>query len=112
MRPVSWPNAPSDLRKRRGASRRSPPPTPGKNGWPRASPSCNARFGRAAMAERITDEDLELLGDLGVETAPAPTGGRSPREQRIIAGFEEIVRFVAEHGRAPQHGENGDIFER
>jgi hypothetical protein len=64
------------------------------------------------MAERITDEDRELLGELGVETALAPIGGRSPREQRIIAGFEEIERFVAEHGRPPQHGEDRDIFER
>lgn len=64
------------------------------------------------MAERVTDEDLELLDELGVETSAAPTGGRSPREQRIIAGFEEIERFVEKHGRAPQHGEHRDIFER
>jgi hypothetical protein len=64
------------------------------------------------MAERITDEDLELLGDLGVEALPDPGGGRSAKEQRIIAGFEEIERFVEEHGRAPQHGEGRDIFER
>ena len=36
----------------------------------------------------------------------------SAREQRIIAGFEEIERFVAEHSRSPQHGESQDIFER
>ena len=35
-----------------------------------------------------------------------------PREERIIAGFEEIQRFVEKHGRAPQHGEDRDIFER
>jgi hypothetical protein len=64
------------------------------------------------MAKEITDEDLELLGELGVEAEAAPTGGRSAREQRIIAGFEEIERFVERHGRAPQHGETGDIFER
>jgi T5orf172 domain len=64
------------------------------------------------MPERATDEDLELLGELGVETAAAASGGRSAREQRIIAGFEEIERFVEEHGRAPEHGENRDIFER
>jgi len=39
-------------------------------------------------------------------------GGRSPREERIIAGFEDIQRFVSEHGRAPLHGEDRDIFER
>jgi len=64
------------------------------------------------MAERLTDEDQDLLDDLGVETAPVPTGGCSAKEQRVIAGFEEIVRFVEEHGRAPQHGEDRDIFER
>ena len=64
------------------------------------------------MPERVTDEDLELLDELGVDTAPAASGGRSAREQRIIAGFEEIERFMEEHGRAPEHGENRDIFER
>lgn len=64
------------------------------------------------MPERVTDDDLELLGDLGLDAAPAALGGRTAREQRIIAGFEEIERFVEEHGRAPQHGENRDIFER
>jgi hypothetical protein len=64
------------------------------------------------MAERVTDEDLELLGELGVDAEPATTGGRSAREQRVIAGFEEIVRFVDEHGRPPRHGERLDIFER
>lgn len=64
------------------------------------------------MPEHVTDEDLELLGELGVDTAPAASGGRTAREQRIIAGFEEIERFVEEQGRAPQHGENRDIFER
>jgi hypothetical protein len=64
------------------------------------------------MAERITDEDLELLDDLGVETAPVAAGGRTAREQRIIAGFEEIERFFEEQGHAPQHGESREIFER
>jgi len=64
------------------------------------------------MLENVTDEDLELLGELGVETAAPVAGGRTAREQRIIAGFEEIERFVEEHGRTPEHGENRDIFER
>jgi hypothetical protein len=64
------------------------------------------------MPERITDEDLELLGELGFDTAPDQIDARSVKEQRIIAGFEEIERFVATHGRLPQHGENRDIFER
>lgn len=61
-------------------------------------------------------EDLEkykdLLDDLGEEVEPVATGGRSAKEQRIIAGFEEIVRWTEEHGRPPQHGEDRDIFER
>lgn len=64
------------------------------------------------MAKEITDDDLELLGELGVEAEAGPSGGRTAREQRIIAGFEEIERFVREHGRLPEHGENRDIFER
>lgn len=64
------------------------------------------------MSKEITDDDMELLGDLGVDTQVTETGGRTAREQRIIAGFEEIVRFYIEHGRAPAHGAAGDIFER
>ena len=64
------------------------------------------------MAERVTDEDLDLLDELGVETTTESVGGRTPREQRIIAGFEEIVRFRAEHGRAPGNEPDADIFER
>lgn len=61
---------------------------------------------------KFTDEDDALLEELGVEIEAKATGGRTPREERIIAGFEEIQRFVDEHGRAPQHGEDRDIFER
>lgn len=64
------------------------------------------------MADRVTDEDLALLGELGVDVAPEDKGGRTPREQRVIAGFEGVERFYDEHGRAPQHGEGRDIFER
>jgi T5orf172 domain len=59
-----------------------------------------------------TDADLELLAELGVEIDPEPSGQRSAKEERIIAGFEEIERFVEEHGRLPQHGEDRNIFER
>ena len=64
------------------------------------------------MSKSITNEDLSLLDELGVETAREKRGGLTAREQRIIAGFEEIERFVDEHGRPPQHGEDRDIFER
>ncbi len=57
------------------------------------------------------DED-ELLADLGIEVAPLKTSSYTPREERIIAGFEDILRFQQTHGRAPQHGEGHDIFER
>ncbi len=59
------------------------------------------------------DLDLDELAAELVDFAPAEArGGHSPREERIIAGFEEIQRFVEEHGRVPQHGEDKDIFER
>jgi hypothetical protein len=61
------------------------------------------------MAE--IDED-ELLADLGLEIAPLKAPSRTPREERIIAGFEDILRFNQTHGRAPLHGEDCDIFER
>jgi hypothetical protein len=64
------------------------------------------------MAEDINNDDVELLGELGVDTKTESTGGRTAKEQRIIAGFEEIERFVEEQGRLPQHGEDRDIFER
>jgi hypothetical protein len=64
------------------------------------------------MSKHTTDEDLELLAELGVDLAPEQSGQRSAQEERIIAGFEEIEQFVAEQGRLPQHGEEHDIFER
>ena len=64
------------------------------------------------MAKAFTDEDDALLEELGVEVETKRQGSRTAREERIIAGFEEIQRFVAEHGRAPLHGEDRDIFER
>lgn len=57
-------------------------------------------------------DDDELLDALGVEVAPLKTSSRTPREERIIAGFEDILRFYQTHGRAPQHGESRGIFER
>lgn len=57
-------------------------------------------------------DDDELLEALGVEVTPVRAGGRTPREERIIAGFEDILRFYEAHKRAPQHGEGCDIFER
>ncbi len=56
--------------------------------------------------------DDELLDALGVEVAPLKVSSRTPRDERIIAGFEDILRFHQTHGRAPQHGGDRDIFER
>ena len=61
------------------------------------------------MAEVDLDD---LRAELEEFAQPQKLGGRSPREERIIAGFEEIQRFVTQHGRLPQHGEGLDIFER
>lgn len=58
----------------------------------------------------LTDE--EILEELGL-TAEAKTESKySHEEARVIAGFEDIVRFVDEHGRKPEHGDGRDIFER
>ena len=61
---------------------------------------------------KFSDEDDALLDELGVDVETKKESSRTPREERIIAGFEEIQRFVEQHGRAPRHGEDGDIFER
>ena len=54
----------------------------------------------------------ELLDALGVEVEVAKPKALTARQERIIAGFEDIQRFYDEHGRAPRHGEERDIFER
>ncbi len=61
---------------------------------------------------KFTQEDDALLEELGIEVETKKAAKRTPREERIIAGFEEIQRFVEEHGAAPLHGEDHDIFER
>ncbi len=60
---------------------------------------------------KFTVEDNALLAELGIEVEDKKVAARTPREERIIAGFEEIERFVDEHGRPPHHGESNDIFE-
>ena len=54
----------------------------------------------------------DLRAELDDFAQPAKKGGKSALEERVIAGFEEIQRFVDQHGRSPQHGEDKDIFER
>lgn len=61
------------------------------------------------MAER---SDLDILADLEVDPIRKEARAHTPREARIIAGFEDIQRFVKEYDRLPQHGPDRDIFER
>lgn len=61
------------------------------------------------MADKTNKELLEELG-VAVEAKKKVT--YTPRQERIIAGFEEIQNFVEENGHVPEHGEDKDIFER
>lgn len=61
----------------------------------------------------MSKSDLdELAAELAEFAPPEKAVKRSAREERVIAGFEDIQRFAEKHGRAPQHGEDRDIFER
>ena len=62
------------------------------------------------MPSGFTEEDGALLEELGVEIEAEKKSSRTAREERIIAGFEEIQRFAEQHGRLPQHREGRDIF--
>lgn len=62
--------------------------------------------------KQITDEDLALLAELVEDADPDQGGQLSAKQERIIAGFEEIERFVEEQGRLPQQSSDRDIFER
>lgn len=65
-----------------------------------------------AKKKKFTDEDNKLLAELGIEIESKSVANHTAREERIIAGFEDIQRFVEEKGRLPEHGEDKDIFER
>ncbi len=62
----------------------------------------------------MPDLDIDALAEELAEFAPAKKkqAAYTAREERIIAGFEDIERFYEEHGRLPRHGEGLDIFER
>ena len=60
----------------------------------------------------FTTDDDALLAELGVEATVATAKKYTSKEERIIAGFEEIQRYAKEQGRSPRHGEDRDIFER
>lgn len=59
------------------------------------------------------NDDLDALADdlAEFDVAEKPAA-RSPIEERIIAGFEDIQRFVDAAGHPPRHGTDNDIFER
>ena len=65
-----------------------------------------------ADKNKLTDEDNELLAQLGVEFVAKKAVKYTALEQRMITGFEEIQKFVDEHNRLPESGEDRDIFER
>jgi len=54
----------------------------------------------------------DLRAELDDFAQPKKAKNLTAREERVIAGFEEIQRFFEEHSRTPQHGEGNDIFER
>ena len=64
------------------------------------------------MPEGFTERDAALLDELGVEVVPQKAARYTAREERIIAGFEEIQRFVDSRGRLPDQGDDCDVFER
>lgn len=62
------------------------------------------------MSDLDLDELYEELEEF--QSSKKSTSARTPLEERIIAGFEDIERFFEQHGRLPTHGEDKDIFER
>lgn len=56
--------------------------------------------------------DLDLLNELGVDLEVEKPKHYTASQARLVAGFEDIQKFVEEHGHAPQQGEERDIFER
>lgn len=72
-------------------------------------PLCGSRK-KADMSEFDLEELAEELADFAPARKKQTT--YTPREERIIAGFEDIERFYEEQGRLPLHGEHRDIFER
>lgn len=67
---------------------------------------------RKTKEAAFTDDDDALLAELGVQTEIEQDQTYTARQERIIAGFEDIQRFYREHECMPRHGEERDIFER
>jgi len=60
----------------------------------------------------MSDDLDDLAADLAEFEVDDKPIRRSAIEERVIAGFEDIQRFVEQAGHAPRHGEDNDIFER
>jgi hypothetical protein len=56
--------------------------------------------------------DEELMAELGIEPGAPDATAHTPREERLLAGFEDISKFVDLHQRLPNNIEGNDIFER
>jgi len=50
------------------------------------------------MGDRATDEDLELLGKLGVETSPEDKAGRSPASSALSPASKRSSDFMSSTG--------------
>jgi len=57
-------------------------------------------------------DDDALLDALGVEVKAPLAREYTREEERIIAGFDEVLRWSEQHGREPQNRPDSDIFER
>jgi hypothetical protein len=54
----------------------------------------------------------DLRSELDELAEPKKEKKRSAVEERVLAGFEEILKFVQDNGREPANAEGNDIFER
>ncbi len=61
------------------------------------------------MAEIDLDD---LRAELDEFAEARPEAARSALEERVLAGFEEVRRWVEANGRLPRNAEGFDIFER
>jgi hypothetical protein len=57
-------------------------------------------------------DDDELLAALELPSVERKACGLSAEQERVVAGFEDIVEFTRRNGHPPRHGEDHDIFER
>jgi hypothetical protein len=67
---------------------------------------------RLSKMAKFTEEDDNLIAELGIEYEVKKKPTLSARDERIIAGFEEIQKFVEENNRQPSFDHEKDIFER